>query len=197
MNNGYFIEFPFYFALKCITFNNQEECFMLNKKITELLNSQINKEFYSSYLYLDMSNYYFEKNLNGFANWFSIQAQEEHEHAMLIIKYILNNTEQVVFDDIAAPNKHYKDFKQPLEGSLEHEIFISTSINTIYAEAYTLKDFRTMQFLDWFVKEQGEEEKNADDLCKRFDLFASDARGLYLLDTELAARVFKAPSLVI
>jgi len=109
----------------------------------------------------------------------------------------LNNTEKVVFQDIAAPGKSYIDFKQPLVGSLEHEIIISTSINAIYAEAYALKDFRTMQFLDWFVKEQGEEEKNADDLCKRFDLFASDARGLYLLDTELSARAFKTPSLVI
>ena len=170
---------------------------MLNKKITDLLNNQINKEFYSEYLYLDMSNYYYEKNLNGFGNWFSIQAQEEHAHAMLMIKYILNNTEKVIFHDIAAPGKSFNDFKQPLVGSLEHEILISTSINAIYAEAYALKDFRTMQFLDWFVKEQGEEEKNADDLCKRFDLFASDARGLYLLDIELSARVFKSPSLVI
>jgi len=170
---------------------------MLNKKITDLLNSQINKEFFSEYLYLDMSNYYIDKNLNGFGNWFLIQAQEEHAHAMLMVKYILNNTEKVVLEQIAAPNKHYKDFKQPLEGSLEHEIFISTSINTIYAEAYALKDFRTMQFLDWFVKEQGEEEKNADDLCKRFDLFASDARGLYLLDAELATRIFKTPSLIL
>lgn len=170
---------------------------MLNKKITDLLNSQINKEFYSWYLYLDMSNYYIEKNLNGFGNWFAIQAQEEYAHAMLFVKYILNNNEKVVFEEIAAPNKHYKDFKLPLEGSLEHEIFITASINTIYADAYALKDFKTMQFLDWFVKEQGEEEKNADDLCKRFDLFGTDSRGLYLLDTELAARLFKAPSLVI
>jgi ferritin len=167
---------------------------MLNKKITELLNSQINKEFYSSYLYLDISNFYIEKNLTGFGHWFSVQSKEEHEHGMLIIKYIMDNSEKVIFEEIAAPNKHYKDFKHPLEGSLEHEIFISSSINAIYAEAYALKDFRTMQFLDWFVKEQGEEEKNANELCKRFDLFATDPRGLYLLDAELAARVFKMPS---
>jgi len=170
---------------------------MLNKKITDLLNDQINKEFYSEYLYLDMSNYYFDKNLNGFGNWFAIQAMEEHAHAMLMVKYILNNTEKVILKDIAAPGKNYADFKQPLVGSLEHEILISTSINNIYAEAYALKDFRTIQFLEWFVKEQGEEEKNADDLCKRFDLFASDAHGLYLLDAELATRIFKSPSLVI
>jgi len=170
---------------------------MLNKKITDLLNSQINKEFYSSYLYLDMSNFYVEKNLIGFGNWFDIQAREEHEHAMLMIKYILNNNEKVVFEAIASPDNLYKNFKHPLEETLEHEISISTSINAIYAEAYSLKDFRTMQFLDWFVKEQGEEEKNANDLCKRFDLFATDPRGLYLLDAELATRVFNAPTLVL
>ena len=170
---------------------------MLNKKITDLLNSQINKEFYSSYLYLDMSNFYVEKNLIGFGNWFDIQAREEHEHAMLMIKYILNNNEKVIFEAIASPDNLYKNFKHPLEETLEHEISISTSINAIYAEAYALKDFRTMQFLDWFVKEQGEEEKNANDLCKRFDLFASDPRGLYLLDAELATRIFNAPTLVL
>jgi len=168
---------------------------MLDKKITELLNSQINKEFYSSYLYLDMSNYYFEQNLSGFGKWFAIQAQEEYEHAMLFLRYILNCSEKVVLTDIVSPNKHYTDFKQPLEGSLEHEIYITTSINHIFDEAYSLKDFKTVQFLEWFVKEQGEEEKNADDLCKRFDMFGTDPRGLYLLDAELGNRVFRSPSI--
>ena len=170
---------------------------MLNQKITDLINSQINKEFYSSYLYLDMSNYYYDKNLNGFGNWYGIQAQEEYAHAMLFLKYLLNNSEKVVFTSIAAPDKSYSDFKQPLAASLKHEITISASINNIYAEAFTLKNFKTMQFLDWFVKEQGEEEQKADDLNKRFDLFGTDARGLYLLDAELATRSYSAPSLVI
>lgn len=168
---------------------------MLNQTITNLLNQQINKELYSSYLYLDMSNYYSDKNLNGFANWFSIQSLEEHAHGMLILKYLQNNSEKVILNPIAAPDKIYTEFKQPLEASWEHELFISASIDDIYAQAYSLKDFRTMQFLDWFVKEQGEEEKKADELNKRFDLFAGDARGLYLLDAELATRTYKAPSL--
>ncbi len=170
---------------------------MLNKKITDLINSQINKEFYSSYLYLDMSNYYCDKNLNGFGNWFAIQTREEYDHAMLFLKYLLNNNEKVELTPIAAPDKTYSDFKQPLAVSLEHEIFISASINNIYADAYTLKDFKTMQFLNWFVKEQGEEEQKADDLNKRFDLFGTDARGLYLLDAELSSRTYNAPSLAI
>lgn len=170
---------------------------MLDQKITNLLNSQINKELYSSYLYLDMSNYYYDKNLNGFGKWFSIQSQEEYAHAMLFLKYLHHNGQKVVLTQIAAPDQEYTDFKQPLAKSLEHEIFISSSINEIYAEAYDIKDFKTMQFLDWFVKEQGEEEQKADDLSKRFDLFASDPRGLYLLDNELSSRTYNEPSLVL
>lgn len=170
---------------------------MLNPKITKLINEQINKEFFSSYLYLDMSNYYYDNNLNGFGNWFAIQVQEEYAHAMLFLKYLQNNSEKITLEAIAAPAQRFTDFKQPLEAALQHEYLITASINDIYAEAYALKDFRTMQFLDWFVKEQGEEEQNTDDLCKRYDLFGNDSRGLYLLDNELSARVFTAPSLVI
>lgn len=170
---------------------------MLNKKIIDLINSQINKEFFSSFLYLDMSNYFYEKNLNGFGNWFAIQTQEEYAHAMLFLKYLQNNGVQPILEAIEKPVGEYANFKAPLEASYEHELFISNSINEIYAEAYALKDFKTMQFLDWFVKEQGEEEQKADDLNKRFELFANDPRGLYLLDAELKTRVFVAPSLVI
>lgn len=170
---------------------------MLNKRITDLINRQINKEFFSSFLYLDMSNYYYDKNLNGFGNWFAIQTQEEYAHAMLFLKYLQNNGERIVFDVIDAPNATYTDFKQPIAEAYHHETLISTSINEIYGAAYELKDFKTMQFLDWFVKEQGEEEQKADDLNKRFDLFGGDARGLYLLDAELATRVYSAPSLII
>lgn len=170
---------------------------MLNPKISKMLNEQINREFYSSYFYLDISNYYYDKNLNGFGNWFAIQTQEEYAHAMLFLKYMQNNSEQITLETIAAPNTKFSDFKQPLELTLEHEYYITKSINDIYAEAYALKDFRTMQFLDWFVKEQGEEEQNTDDLVKRFDLFGSDPKSLYLLDNELSARTYSAPSLTL
>lgn len=170
---------------------------MLNSKITDLINSQINKEFFSSYLYLEISNYFYDKSLNGFGNWFAIQTQEEYAHAMFFVKYLQNNAEKVVLEQIANPSQYFEDFKQPLTLTLEHEQMISASINDIYAEAYTLKDFKTMQFLDWFVKEQGEEEQNTDDLCKRFDRFGNDPKSLYLLDNELSTRVFNPPSLVI
>ncbi len=170
---------------------------MLNPKIAKLLNEQVNKELHSSYLYLDMANYYIDNNLNGFGNWFNVQTQKEYAHGMLFIQYLRNNGEKITLEKIDAPAFDFKNFKEPLDAALKHEYYITASINDIYAEAYAVKDFRTMQFLDWFVKEQGEEEQNTDDLCKRFDLFGTDPKGLYLLDNELAARTFSPPSLVL
>lgn len=169
----------------------------MNPKIAKMLNEQVKKEFHSSYLYLDMANYYYDNNLNGFGNWFDVQTEEEKAHALLFVQYLRNNGEKITLETIPAPEFKFKNFKEPLDAALEHEKFITASINDIYAEAYKVKDFRTMQFLDWFVKEQGEEEQNTDDLCKRFDLFGTDAKGLYLLDSELASRTYTAPDLVL
>lgn len=170
---------------------------MLNKEIVVKINKQINFELYSAYTYLDISNYYADNSLNGFANWFKIQTQEERDHAMLFMDYLLNNGEKVVFEDIKAPDFVYTDFRQPLMNAYDHEVKVTTAIHHIYGTAYELKDYRTMQFLDWFVKEQNEEEKNTDDMLKKYDLFGNDAKGLYLLNSELAARVYTPPSLVV
>lgn len=170
---------------------------MLDKTVAELLNTQINKEFYSAYLYLDFANYYKDAELNGFHNWYQVQAQEERDHAMLFIQYLQNNDAGVTLEAIDKPDKSFEDFRGPLEAGLEHERYITGLIHVIYDAAYSVKDFRTMQFLDWFVKEQGEEEKNASELLKRYDLFGHDPKGLYMLDSELAARVYAAPSLVL
>jgi ferritin len=170
---------------------------MLNPEIVKLLNEQINKEFFSAYLYMDMANYYADQGLNGFENWFFVQTQEERDHALLFRQYLLNNGEKVVLTEIAAPNEKYENFREPLAKALEHEQYVTASINKIYEAAFKINDFRTMQFLDWFIKEQGEEEKNADDNIKKYDLFAGDPKGLYMLDNELKARVYTAPSLVL
>jgi len=126
-----------------------------------------------------------------------IQTQEERDHAMLFMKYLLNNGEKVVLSDVKAGDLVYNDFRAPLVAAFDHELKVTASIHDIYGVAYEQKDFRTMQFLDWFVKEQGEEEKNTEEIIKRYDLFGNDAKGLYLLDSELATRVYAAPSLVI
>ena len=169
----------------------------MEKKVAKLLNEQINKEFYSAYLYLDMANFYAAKGLDGFSNWFEIQAKEEQDHAMLMYQYLQNNGQTVTLEAIAKPDKVYEALIDPLHAALEHEQYVTASIHTIYAAAKKSDDFRAMQFLDWFVKEQGEEEKNASDLITKMELFGSDARGLYMLNQELQGRVYSAPSLVL
>ena len=170
---------------------------MLDKKVSDLLNDQINKEFYSAYLYLDFSIFYEDMGLDGFANWYKIQAQEERDHAMLMLEYLQNNGEKVTLGAIAKPDKELTDKLQVLKLGLEHERYVTSLIHTIYEAAHAVKDFRTMQFLDWFVKEQGEEEKNAEDMIKKMELFGSDAKGLYALNSEMAARTYSAPSLTL
>ncbi|MDO5344131.1 MAG: ferritin [Lachnospiraceae bacterium] len=170
---------------------------MLDAKVVELLNQQVNKEFYSAYLYLDFSNYYYDQGLDGFGNWYKIQAQEERDHAMLFIQYLQNNGETVTLDTVQKPGVSLVSAKAVLAEGLRHEQYVTSLIHTIYDAAYSVKDFRTMQFLDWFVKEQGEEENNADNLIKKFELFGDDPKSLYMLDSELGARVYAAPSLVL
>lgn len=169
----------------------------MNENVAKLLIEQVNKEFYSAYLYLDFANYYAEAGLDGFANWYRVQAQEERDHAMLFLQYLLNNEVKVAFDAIAKPEWERDDNMTPLKKALEHEKYVTASINDIYTAAYEARDFRTMQLLDWFVKEQGEEEKNASDMITKMELFGTDAKGLYMLNSELKARVYAAPSLVL
>ena len=169
----------------------------MNEKVRALLNDQINKEFYSAYLYLDFSNYFSRVGLDGFANWYKIQAMEERDHAMLFYQFLQNENETVTLDAIAKPDKVINAHIDALNAGLEHEKYVTSLINAIYDEAAKVRDYRTMQILDWFVKEQGEEETNANDLISKMELFGSDPRGLYLLNQELAARVYTAPSLVL
>lgn len=169
----------------------------MDKNVSALLNDQINKELYSAYLYLDMANFYSAKGLDGFANWYEVQAKEEQDHALLMYQFLHNNSETVTLEAIAKPDKVFESLMDPLTAALEHEQYVTSLINNIYAAAQSANDFRTVQFLDWFVKEQGEEEKNSSDLITKMELFGSDAKGLYMLNSELAARVYSAPSLVL
>lgn len=169
----------------------------MDKKVHELLNDQINKEFYSAYLYLDFSNYFKAVGLDGFANWYMIQAQEERDHAILFYTYLQNENMPVELGAIAKPDKVFNCHMDVLKAGLEHEKYVTSLINDIYSAAYDVRDFRTMQFLDWFVKEQGEEETNANDMITKMELFGSDPKSLYMLNQELAGRIYNAPSLVL
>ena len=169
----------------------------MNEKIATLLNEQINKEFYSAYLYLDIANYYDGLDLDGYANYYMIQAQEERDHALLFMKYMQNNGLKVTLEAIGKPDKEFTSVLRSLEVAAEHERYVTMLINNIYHEAHEAKDYRTMKFLDWFVDEQMEEEKNADTMISRYNLFGQDPKSLYLLDQEYATRVYAAPSLVL
>lgn len=166
---------------------------MMNDKIAALLNQQVNKEFYSAYLYLDMANFYDEMDLDGYSNYYMIQAQEERDHALQFIQYMQTNNLKITLEAIDKPDKTYKTVLDPLETAAEHERYVTALIHDIYHEAHQAGDYRTMKFLDWFVDEQMEEEDNADTMVSRYKLFGTDPKGLYLLDQEYAGRTYTAP----
>ena len=170
---------------------------MLDKKLEAAFNDQINKELYSEYLYLGMKAIFADMNLPGFVNWFDVQVQEERAHAMGMFDYVHERNAQVTLEAIDKPEIKGSTPLEIFEQVLEHEEYVTSLINDIYAAAYEVKDFRTMEFLNWFVKEQLEEESNADSLIKKFELFGDDPKSLYMLDQELGARVYSAPSLVL
>lgn len=166
----------------------------MDQKVYELMNDQINKELYSAYLYMDFANYYADEGLNGFANWYMIQAQEERDHALMFRQYLIDNSKKVVLKAIDQPDKTLKSFIDPLEMGLEHEKYVTSLIHEIYEAAYAVRDFRAMKFLDWFVEEQGEEEATADEMLTNMKLFGEDSKGLHALDREYAARSYSAPA---
>ena len=166
----------------------------MDKKVYELLNDQINKEFYSAYLYLSFADYYEEEGLSGFANWYEIQAKEERDHALIFRNYLHENGCKVKLGAIAQPDLEFTSHLGPLEAALEHEKYITSTINDIYDAAMEVKDWRTVKFLDWFIEEQQEEEDTADTMITRMRLFGNDAKALYDLDQENSARVYSVPT---
>ncbi len=166
----------------------------MDQKVYELLNDQVNKELYSAYLYLSFADYYREEGLDGYANWYEIQAQEERDHAMILRNYLHDNGCKVKLGAIAAPDKTFANHLEPLEAGLEHEKYVTSLINGIYAAAVEANDYRTQHFMVWFIDEQLEEEVNAEDMITKMKLFGSDARSLYELNSEYASRAYHTPS---
>jgi ferritin len=163
---------------------------MLNEKMTQALNGQINKEIYSAYLYLSMSAYSSFIGLKGFANWFMVQYHEEMEHAMKIYNYIDGQGEQVKLMAIEQPATEFDSALDMFEKTLEHEKFITKSINDLVDLAIEEKDHATNIFLQWFVTEQIEEEGNDNDIISKLKLVGEGGNGLFMIDRELASRVY-------
>lgn len=154
------------------------------------LNEQINAELYSSYLYLSMAAYFESKNLKGFANWMRVQAREEDLHAMKIFDFINDRGGRVQLKAIDGPPAEWESPLAVFEASYSHERLVTDRINALVDLSLELSDHATNAFLQWFVAEQVEEEASADDIVKQLGLVGNDGQGIFMLDRELATRVF-------
>ena len=163
---------------------------MLSKKMEEALNEQLNKEIYSAYLYLSMSAHSTNIGLPGFANWFMVQYKEEMDHAVKIYNYINEQGGKVKLKTVEEPPSEFKDAMDMFEKTLEHEQFITKSIHNLMELAIEEKDHATQIFLRWFVTEQVEEEGNDNEILAKLKLAGSKGNGLFMIDKELASRVY-------
>lgn len=161
---------------------------MISEKMTQAINDQINAEMYSAYLYLSMSAWYSDKTLNGFAQWFRVQAQEEMEHAMKMYDYLMEQGARVKVKAIDGPPT---DFESPLaiaKEQLKHEQKVTSLIHNLVSMAREENDYATEIFMQWFVTEQVEEEANAQDIVDKLERVGESGHAIYLLDREMGSR---------
>jgi ferritin len=161
---------------------------MLGEEIQDAMNEQIKNEFYSAYQYLSMAAYCELANLPGFAHWMRTQAREETEHAMKFYDFILNRNGRVVLQAIEGPIVGFGSPLEVFEQALEHEQRVTTMINDLYGLAVRENDYASQTFLQWFVSEQVEEEKNAGDVVETLKMVGDKSEALFLLDRELGRR---------
>lgn len=166
---------------------------MISQKMEQAFMSQINKELYSAYLYLSMKAYFASQNLKGFTNWMDIQVQEERAHGMGMFDYVIERGGKVVLDKIDKPETEWKSPYEVFEQVLSHEQYVTSQINLLYDVAVEEKDRAAQLFLNWYVKEQVEEEASAEDILTRLEMIGDNKQALYDIDKELAARVFNPP----
>lgn len=163
---------------------------MLKPNVQEGLNTQINQELYSAYVYLSMSAWFETKNLRGFAHWMRIQAQEELTHVMKLYQYIVDRNGRIEFTAVESPKNSWESPLKAVEEAYKHECDVSESINRLTTLTMNEEDHSTRVFLQWFVSEQVEEEANADELVQKLKLVEGVPAGLFMLDNELAGRAF-------
>ena len=160
----------------------------IGKAMQDAMNEQINKEFFSSYLYLSMAAYFEDKNLTGFAHWMRLQADEEREHAMKFYNFILDAGGRVQLKAIDAPATEWKSNLEVAEQVAEHESKVTASIHALYELALQEKDYAAQVMLQWFISEQVEEEKNATELVAKLRLIEERGTAVLMLDHRLSKR---------
>ena len=166
---------------------------MISKKMEKAFNDQINAEMYSAYLYLSMHAYVETLGLKGFSNWMYVQTQEEMAHAMGLYNYVLTRGGKINLAAIEKPKGSWKNIVDVVKAVLEHERKVTGLINGLVDVAESEKDRAAIGFLDWYVKEQVEEEDNVETMLTRLNLIGSDINALLNYDKELATRTFVAP----
>ena len=167
---------------------------MISKNTTNALNGQINAEIYSSYLYLSMSAYASSLALKGAANWFMVQAKEEMIHVQRIYDYVNSQNQRVILEAIDKPPADFDSLQQMFEETLKHEQKVTRLINDLVDLVIAEKDHATEIFLQWFVSEQVEEEEGVGDILGQLKLAGEHGGGLFMLDKELAKRVYTPPA---
>lgn len=161
---------------------------MLSKKMEKALNDQINAEFYSSYFYLNMANYCDSIDLPGFANWLRLQTQEEYEHAMKILDFVLDRDGNVELGQLDKPKGGFKSILDVFEKVLAHEQLVTRLIHDLYAMAVKENDYATQVELQWFVQEQVEEEKTAKEIIQQLKWVGDKNTALFMLDQKMGGR---------
>lgn len=161
---------------------------MIPKAVLDALNQQIQKELSSAYYYLSMSVHFQSVNLDGFSHWMRKQYTEETEHAMKIFDFVHERGGKVVLEAIEKPAAEFKTPLDVMKLVLDHEKKVSASINAVYELALKEKDYPTQIMLEWFIKEQVEEEKSAEDVINMLKMIGDAPAGLIMLDRQLAAR---------
>ncbi len=161
---------------------------MISKTMQDGINDQINKEFYSSYLYLSMAAYFENKNLPGFAKWMHIQEGEERGHAMKLYEFLVDRGGRVLLKPIAAPETDWKTSLDLFKQVAEHEAAVTASIHALYALAVKENDYAAQVMLHWFITEQVEEEKNAAEIVQQLELVDARGTAVLMLDHRLGKR---------
>jgi ferritin len=167
---------------------------MLDTKIQDAINAQINWEFYSAYLYLSMASQFADSGMPGGQNWMSVQYQEEIAHARIMFNYVLTRGGRVWLEQIDKPRTEWPDGLTMFQDALAHEEEVTRRIYELASLALELKDHATYNFLQWFIAEQVEEEESAQDMVQKFRMAGEHPAGLYQLDKELATRVYNEPA---
>ncbi len=168
---------------------------MISEKMTAAFNKQIKDEMYSSNLYLSMVAYFEEIGLKGFANWMRVQVQEENAHAMGLFDYLISRDGRVIIDAIDKPAFEWSCALDCFEAVYKHEQHVTSLINALIDVAEAERDRAAVSFLQWYLKEQVEEEANCSEICAKLRLIGDDKHALLLIDQELAARTYVAPTI--